>query len=432
MKQRTTRKISVKWILFICTFFFALGSLFSHRLWNTTTSDDPFILKHRREQETAPDDCDNKKKPAVENDVMGEVLKTHEAIESLDKTVAMLQMKLAASRRNQEMKNKDATGAVSTLALAHNGSRRTKVFMVIGINTAFSSRKRRDSIRETWMPQGHKLVKLEREKGIVIRFTIGHSATSNSILDRAIDSEDAEHKDFLRLEHVEGYHELSSKTKTYFSTAVTKWDAEFYVKVDDYVHVNLGKLAATLRHHRFKPGVYIGCMKSGPVLSKKYVKYHEPEYWKFGEAGNKYFRHATGQIYAISKDLADYIAINQPILHKYANEDVSLGSWFIGLEVEHINDRGMCCRTPSTQAILKRTDCERKAQEGNTCVASFDWSCSGICKSVERMQLVHQKCGEGDAVDRSQASDLESDKIDSEEAPFNMVAKDSASFGSVP
>jgi hypothetical protein len=31
---------------------------------------------------------------------------------------------------------------------------RQKVFMVIGINTAFSSRKRRDSVRETWMPQG--------------------------------------------------------------------------------------------------------------------------------------------------------------------------------------------------------------------------------------------------------------------------------------
>lgn len=29
-----------------------------------------------------------------------------------------------------------------------------KYFMVIGINTAFSSRKRRDSIRATWMPQG--------------------------------------------------------------------------------------------------------------------------------------------------------------------------------------------------------------------------------------------------------------------------------------
>lgn len=40
--------------------------------------------------------------------------------------------------------------------------------------------------------------------------------------------------------HVEGYHELSSKTKIYFSTAVAKWDADFFIKVDDDVHINLG------------------------------------------------------------------------------------------------------------------------------------------------------------------------------------------------
>ncbi|KAG5551698.1 hypothetical protein RHGRI_009944 [Rhododendron griersonianum] len=39
--------------------------------------------------------------------------------------------------------------------------------------------------------------------------------------------------------HVEGYLELSGKTKKYFATAVALWDAEFYVKVDDDVHVNI-------------------------------------------------------------------------------------------------------------------------------------------------------------------------------------------------
>ncbi|XP_039065507.1 beta-1,3-galactosyltransferase 7-like isoform X2 [Hibiscus syriacus] len=414
--QRSPRKISLKWIPFICISFFTLGILFSNRLWVSPESNGQLLSQRRREQELqiVSDDSGTKKTPAQHNDVMGEVLKTHEAIQSLDKSVAMLEMQLAASRSSQEMENLDASRVVSTLA---PDQPRKKVFMVIGINTAFSSRRRRDSVRETWMPQGDKLIQLERVKGIVIRFMIGHSATSSSILDRAIDSEDAQHKDFLRLvrqhscssfgysyvfwhflpissfnlikqEHVEGYHELSAKTKTFFSTAVAKWDAEFYVKVDDDVHVNLGMLATTLGRHRSKPRVYIGCMKSGPVLSQKNVKYHEPEYWKFGEEGNKYFRHATGQIYAISKDLATYISINQPILHKYANEDVSLGSWFIGLEVEHIDDRNMCCGTPP--------DCEWKAQAGNVCVASFDWTCSGICKSVDKIKIVHERCGEGD------------------------------------
>ncbi|XP_070016624.1 beta-1,3-galactosyltransferase 7-like isoform X2 [Nicotiana sylvestris] len=354
MKNRSKGKVSPKWIVILCIFSFALGMLFSKRVWappDHTVSDGratfPRLYNQEQKLNSVPDDCENKKNQ--EDDMMGEFNKAHEAIRT-------------------------------------NSGIRRKPFMVIGINTAFSGRRRRDSIRETWMPQGEKLLRLEHEKGIIVRFMIGHSATSNSILDRAVDLEDAQHKDILRLDHIEGYHELSAKTQAFFTTAVAKWDAEFYVKVDDDVHVNLGTLAATLARNRLKSMVYIGCMKSGPVLYHKNVKYHEPEFWKFGEAGNKYFRHATGQIYAISKDLATYIANNRPILHKYANEDVSLGAWLIGLEVEHIDERSMCCGTPP--------ECEWKAQAGNVCVASFEWSCSGICRSVERIKHVHAKCGE--------------------------------------
>lgn len=88
--------------------------------------------------------------------------------------------------------------------------------------------------------EGAALKKLEKEKGIVIRFVIGHSLTEGGVLDRAIDEEEAKYNDFFRLKHVEGYHELSTKTRLYFSTIISVWDAEFYVKVDDDVHVNLG------------------------------------------------------------------------------------------------------------------------------------------------------------------------------------------------
>ncbi|XP_047983473.1 beta-1,3-galactosyltransferase 7-like isoform X2 [Salvia hispanica] len=383
MKSKTA-KVSLKWIPIFSISFFFIGMLFTNKFWGSLESNNQLITQQRRDQELqiVSEDCNTKKKKEEDkdNDVMKEVYKTHEAIQGLDKSISMLQMELSASR--------SASRGDGPIPTANQLPVRKKAFMVIGINTAFSSRKRRDSVRETWMPRGDKLRRLEEEKGIVVRFMIGHSATSNSILDRALDSEEAQHKDFLRLEHVEGYHELSAKTKIFFATAVAKWDADFYVKVDDDVHLNLGTFAATLARHRSKPRVYIGCMKSGPVLAQKSVKYHEPEYWKFGEEGNKYFRHATGQIYAISKDLATYISINQHILHKYANEDVSLGSWFIGLDVEHIDERNMCCGTPP--------DCEWKAQAGNVCIASFDWSCSGICKSVEKIKFVHERCGEGE------------------------------------
>ncbi|CAL5081730.1 unnamed protein product [Urochloa decumbens] len=373
------RRLLSRRILLLCFASFFLGMLITDRFGSVP---GPVVVQHRlhdrEELQSVSEKFVARPKPAEDRDIMGEVSKTHEAIQYLEKSIDTLQMELAAKRSSNELHG-ESVGGIST--------QRKRAFVVIGINTAFSSRKRRDSVRETWMPQGEKLKKLEEEKGIIIRFTIGHSATSNNVLDKAIDAEDEIHHDFLRLDHVEGYHKLSAKTKIFFSTAVALWDADFYVKVDDDVHLNIGMLIATLGRHKLKPRVYIGCMKSGPVLADKNAKYHEPEFWKFGEDGNKYFRHATGQIYAISKDLATYISINQPILHKYANEDVSLGAWFIGLDVEHIDDRDMCCGTPP--------DCEWKAQAGSVCVASFDWKCSGVCNPVERLKYVHSRCSEG-------------------------------------
>lgn len=385
-KSGFSRKLTV----LLCIGCFCAGMLFTDRMWTVPEAKGITRTPQIDDQKlgVVSEDCDstNKDVKSKSKDIYGEVTKPHHDIQTLDKTISNLEMELAAARALQDsiLSGSPITEDIKIPELA----KKRKYRMVIGINTAFNSRKRRDSVRATWMPQGDKLKKLEEEKGIVIRFVIGHSATSGGILDRAIEAEDKKHGDFLRLEHVEGYLELSGKTKTYFTTAVALWDADFYIKVDDDVHVNIGALGATLARHRSKPRVYIGCMKSGPVLAQKGVRYHEPEHWKFGEDGNRYFRHATGQLYAISKDLATYISLNQHVLHKYVNEDVSLGSWLIGLDVEHIDDRRLCCGTPP--------DCEWKAQAGNICVASFDWSCSGICRSVDRIKEVHRRCGEGE------------------------------------
>uniref|UniRef100_A0A1S4DT68 Hexosyltransferase n=1 Tax=Cucumis melo TaxID=3656 RepID=A0A1S4DT68_CUCME len=351
----------------------ALRSTISERMELKSESYDPKLVSRAR--------------PETSGVRTEEFSRSQLSIQTLAKSILNLEKKLAALTIGRESASNESRDVVKEKDAEQQPSKR-KYLVVVGINTAFTSKKRRDSVRATWMPQGDKRKKLEEEKGIVIRFVIGRSESPGSLLDKSIDEEEREHGDFLRLNHIEGYLELSAKTKTYFATAVSMWDAEFYVKVDDDIHVNLVALGTTLVGHRKKPRVYIGCMKSGPVLSKKGVKYHEPEYLRFGDEGNLYFRHATGQLYGISKDLATYISQNQDVLHKYANEDVSLGSWFIGLDVEQVDDRKLCCGTPP--------DCETKALGGEVCVASFDWKCSGICNSVERMSEVHQKCAENE------------------------------------
>lgn len=65
---------------------------------------------------------------------------------SLDKTVTRLEQELLAARTSQYYEHGFKQKASNRSA--------QRAFAVVGINTAFSSKKRRDSLRETWMPTG--------------------------------------------------------------------------------------------------------------------------------------------------------------------------------------------------------------------------------------------------------------------------------------
>ncbi|XP_062192777.1 beta-1,6-galactosyltransferase GALT31A-like [Phragmites australis] len=357
-----------RWVAALCAACFLLGVCVVNRYWA--------VPEHHG--------CPNKIISDHSRVALNQVPQTREVIMALDKTISDIEMRLAAARAAQAM----SQGVSPSDSEGDQGSMRPRLSFVMGIFTTSANRKRRNSIRQTWMPQGDHLRRLE-EKSIVIRFVIGRSANPNpdNEVDRMIDAEDREYNDILRLNHVEGYGGLPMKIQMFLSTALTMWDADFYVKADDDVHVNIGITRSILARHRSKPRVYIGCMKSGLLVAKKDSKNYEPDHWKFGTQGNNYFRHATRQLYAVTRDLATYISANWHILHKYSHEDVSFGSWLIGLDVEHVDEGSLCCGTPP--------DCEWKAQAGKPCAASFDWNCTGICNPVERLTQVHQRCWEG-------------------------------------
>lgn len=103
--------------------------------------------------------------------------------------------------------------------------------------------------------------------------------------------------------HEEAQEELPKKVKYFYSAAVQNWDAEFYVKVDDNVDLDLGNsssfmsfflqsyvwstqdvsvgminvfdrtegLIGLLESRRGQDGAYIGCMKSGDVITEEFV-----------------------------------------------------------------------------------------------------------------------------------------------------------------
>ncbi|KAF3657799.1 putative beta-1,3-galactosyltransferase 11 [Capsicum annuum] len=149
------------------------------------------------------------------------------------------------------------------------------------------------------------------ERGVVVRFVIGRSPNRGDSLDRNINEENRATKDFLILEiHEEAQEELPKKAKYFFSSAIQTWDAEFYVKVDDNIDVDLDGLIELLQNRRGQDSSYIGCMKSGEVVSEEGRAWYEPEWWKFGDE-KSYFRHAAGSVLVLSKNLAQYINTNR-------------------------------------------------------------------------------------------------------------------------
>ncbi|PRQ17501.1 putative galactosylxylosylprotein 3-beta-galactosyltransferase [Rosa chinensis] len=259
------------------------------------------------------------------------------------KKLSAVEMELAAARKEGFVPKSSSKN--------EKDDSKKKLLAVVGIFTTFGRNKNREAIRKAWMPTGAALKKLADEKGIVVQFVIGRSPNRGDSLDKQIDSESRQTKDFIVLDgQVEAYEEGPKKMKSFFIHAVESWDAEFYVKVNDDVFINIDVLGATLTTYLNKPRVYIGCMKSGEVFSEPTHKWYEPDWWKFGDT-KSYPRHASGEMYAISRALAQFISINRSILHTYAHDDVSAGSWFIGLDVKHIDDRKFCCNSWSPGAI---------------------------------------------------------------------------------
>ncbi|ONM04733.1 Hydroxyproline O-galactosyltransferase HPGT1 [Zea mays] len=250
------------------------------------------------------------------------------------KRLASLEMELAAAKHK---------GFVGKYTPETNGTHSgKKPLIVIGIMSSFGRKNYRDAVRKSWLPTGSMLKKLEEEKGIVVRFVVGRSANRGDTFDREIDDENRSTKDFLILDdHIESDEELPKKTKSFFANAAETFNAAFYAKVNDDIYINVDTLSAMLETHWDRPRVYIGCMKSGEVFSDLAPLNTEPTSGTNQTGGNlvmgnrMYFRHASGEMFVISRAIAQFISINKSALRTYAHDDVSVGSWMIGLAVNH-------------------------------------------------------------------------------------------------
>ncbi|KAF8025894.1 hypothetical protein BT93_F2654 [Corymbia citriodora subsp. variegata] len=249
---------------------------------------------------------------------------------------------------------------------------RHKVMGFVGIQTGFGSAGRRRSLRQTWMPSDRQgLKRLEEATGLAFRFVIGKTKDQSKMSE--LMREVAEYDDFLLLDIEEEYSMLPYKTLAYFKAAYALYDSEFYVKADDDVYLRPDRLSLLLAKERSHTQTYIGCMKKGPVFTNPQLKWYEPLHYLLG---SEYFLHAYGPLYALSADVvAGLVALRNNSFRMFSNEDVTIGSWMLAMNVNHENNQKLC-----------ESDCTPSF------VAVWDIpKCSGLCDPEKRLVELHQK-----------------------------------------
>uniref|UniRef100_A0A7C9E1V6 Hexosyltransferase n=1 Tax=Opuntia streptacantha TaxID=393608 RepID=A0A7C9E1V6_OPUST len=262
-------------------------------------------------------------------------------------------------------------GGSSDAALLVGAGKRYKVMGFVGIFTGFGSVGRRRALRQTWLPPDRDgLQRLEEATGLAFRFIIGR--TSQEWKMSQLKEEVSVHDDFVLLDIEEEYSKLPYKTLAFFKAAYSLFDSEFYVKADDDIYLRPDRLSLLLAKERSNPQTYIGCMKKGPVFTDPNLKWYEPLAYLLGK---EYFLHAYGPIYALSaKVVRSLISLRNDSFRMFSNEDVTIGSWMLAMNVNHENNHALCSSECTSSSI-----------------AVWDIpKCSGLCDPEKKMLELHK------------------------------------------
>eukprot|EP00890_Picochlorum_soloecismus_P002142 jgi/Picsp_1/2929/NSC_01154-R1_galactosyltransferase family protein len=223
------------------------------------------------------------------------------------------------------------------------------VLVFVGIQTGFEINphnengnyaRRRQVIRQTWMPS-KKYQKRYSKAGIVTKFVIGNCKDQHR--EEELQKEVDKYDDFMRIPTTESYENLAVKSRVFLEIVMLEYSPDYIVKVDDDVYVRLDRIPGAIRQWKEMKADYIGCMKHGEVLVNPNYKWYEPQHGLFGK---EYFAHSWGSLYILSNNAVTAIlSIDDKYLRNFANEDVTIGSWMLALNMNHYDDRRLCMPT---------------------------------------------------------------------------------------
>ena len=202
-----------------------------------------------------------------------------------------------------------ATSSVTT-------SFKQKYFLVVIVLSGVNQRKRRDSLRSTWMSK----VRLARSVKFV--FCIGTRGLSDSD-SSSLHHESNQYLDMLLLPDLkESYYNLTRKLLHSLVWADNNIEFNYLMKCDDDTFVWLEPLVEELSKHGTSNSLYWGFF-DGRATAKRKGKWVEQDWFLC----DKYLPYALGGGYIMSADLVHRIAVNADGLQLYNAEDVSMGVW---------------------------------------------------------------------------------------------------------
>jgi hypothetical protein len=203
-----------------------------------------------------------------------------------------------------------------------------EALLFIGVNTGPSNLARRTDVRNSWMQD------LKADSQVQARFIVGNPVGSDAHeVAAALETEENEHKDFLRLRVDDTYDTLTSKTFAFLSwfSSSDGPNARFLMKLDDDTFPHFDSLTTLLRTQPQEGYSYIGFFHQCAVVKRSgknaesFVEFPEPMFPTY----------ASGSGYVLSAPLVRDLVHGNGSTHSAArsdmpmlyNEDASVGVW---------------------------------------------------------------------------------------------------------
>ncbi len=210
----------------------------------------------------------------------------------------------------------------------HDESEQKKdMFMAILILTGPLDRSRRDLIRETWLNGV-----MESRSRVFHYFPVGVlGLTGDARMNLHV--EQTKHGDLVLLEgHKETYANLTGKVLESFVAISDVARFRYLLKVDDDSFVRVGPLVDRLENIGTSR-LYYGFL-DGRAHVKQRGKWLEQN-WNLCD---RYLPYALGGGYVLGWELVGFFIRNRQLLKLYSSEDVSVGAWLAGLDVNYVHE----------------------------------------------------------------------------------------------